>query len=75
MLELKQEVLGAQQRLSASATSVDLSDWSLGSADRVQMLCAWLQAMPAATTLELSGGQLRLESGAAIGRTRRRPPQ
>jgi len=67
MLELKNEVLLALAKLPACEHKIDLGSWSLRSAERVQMLCLWLQSNPAAETLDLSRCELPLRGGGAIG--------
>ncbi len=67
MLEIQREVLTSLSFFSPDASSVDLRKWSLKSAERVQTLCAWIQADPPATSLDLSGTDLRLDGGHALG--------
>ena len=50
----KRNVLADADKLPMGASSIKLTDWSLSEPERVAMLANWLQAGPAATTLDLS---------------------
>lgn len=70
IVQIKKEMVRAASVLPPSSTSVSLtaSGWSLSkSAERVETLCLWLKAEPAAKELDISSAELPLRSADALG--------
>ena len=67
ILALKRETCETVHMLPPGAVSVTLAGWSLKSAHRVDMLCAWLIAGPAAKLVDLRASELPLEGSARLG--------